>query len=151
MKQATAGAVISVGQLEIRFLIESAESNGSLTMFECFVPAGARVPAPHSHDGFEETVYGLEGTATWTIAGERVELDPGQAFCIPRGAIHGFANHLGTDARFLATATPGVFGPDYFRELSEVLAGNPGGPPDPAAIAVAMRRHGLTVAPPASR
>ena len=151
MEQATADAVIPVGQLEIRFLIESTQSNGSLTMFECFVPAGARVPAPHSHDGFEETIYGLEGASTWTIAGETVELGPGEALCVPRGAVHGFVNGRDADARFLAVATPGVFGPAYFRELSEVLAGFTDGPPDPAAVAAVMGRHGLTVAPPASR
>lgn len=149
MRQATADAAIVVGQLEIRFLIESQDSNGSLTMFECSVPAGAKVPAPHSHDGFEETIYGLVGVSTWTIAGETVELAAGEALCVARGAVHGFENHLKADARFLAIATPGVFGADYFRELSQVLAGFAGGPPDPAAIAQVMRRHGLTPAPPA--
>lgn len=148
MKHATADAAIAVGQLEIRFLIESADSDGSLTMFECFVPAGAKVPAPHSHDGFEETIYGLEGVSTWTIDGERVELAPGEAVCVGRGAVHGFANHLDTNARFLAIATPGVFGADYFNELSDVLAGPTGRPPDPAAIAAVMRRHGLSPVAP---
>jgi quercetin dioxygenase-like cupin family protein len=30
------------------------------------------MPAPHSHDGFEETIYGLEGVSAWTIDGETV-------------------------------------------------------------------------------
>jgi hypothetical protein len=46
--------------------------------------------------------------------------------------------------RFLAIATPGVFGPRYFQDLAELLA--PGGPPDPAAIGAVMRHHGLTPA-----
>jgi hypothetical protein len=33
-------------------------------MFEFVVPRDARVPAPHSHDAFEETLYGLEGVAS---------------------------------------------------------------------------------------
>ncbi len=40
MKHATTDAAIVVGQLEIRFLIESEDSSGTLTMFECAVPAG---------------------------------------------------------------------------------------------------------------
>ncbi len=40
--------------------------------------------------------------------------------------------------------------PDYFREIHEVLASTPGGPPDMAKVAKVMRRHGLTPAPPAS-
>ena len=59
---------IKIGQLAIRFLVESEESGGSVAIFEFDVPAGAKVPAAHSHDGYEETIYGLEGVLTWTIA-----------------------------------------------------------------------------------
>src|SRR5215213_1593542 len=101
---------ITVGAFGVRFLIEAADSNGSAAVFECSVPANARMPAPHSHDGFEETIYGLEGVSSWTIDGETIEIGPGEAISVPRGAIHGFANRAGTDARFLAITTPGVFG-----------------------------------------
>jgi quercetin dioxygenase-like cupin family protein len=40
------------------------------------------MPAPHSHDGFEETIYGLEGVSTWTIDGETTEIAPGEALCV---------------------------------------------------------------------
>ncbi len=40
--------------------------------------------------------------------------------------------------------TPGILGPDYFRELATILDAAAGGPPDLAAIAAVMRRHGLT-------
>jgi quercetin dioxygenase-like cupin family protein len=147
MNQATENDTIAVGALGVRFLIEAADSNGSAAVFECYVPANARMPAPHSHDGFEETIYGLEGTTTWTIDGETVEIGPGEAVCVPRGRIHGFENHGSVDAKFLAVATPAVFGAAYFREIGEVLAASAGGPPDLAAIGAVMRRHGLTPAP----
>jgi quercetin dioxygenase-like cupin family protein len=142
---------ISVGPIEIRFLVEAEDSGGSVTVFECEVPVDARVPAPHSHDGFEETIYGLRGTSVWTIDGDEVEIGPGDAVCIKRGSIHGFANRGETETTFLAIATPGIFGPDYFKEVGEVIAASAGGPPDLAAIAEVMRRHGLTPAPPVSR
>ena len=116
-------------------------------VFECYVPADSRMPAPHSHDGFEETIYGLEGTTTWTIDSETVDVGPGEAVCVRRGQIHGFENHGDIDATFLAIATPAVFGPAYFREIAEVLAASAGGPPNLAAIGEVMRRHGLTPAP----
>jgi hypothetical protein len=68
--------------------------------------------------------------------------------CVRRGQIHGFSNQGEIDARFLAIATPGVFGPAYFREIAEVLAASAGGPPNLPALAEVMRRHGLTPAPP---
>jgi quercetin dioxygenase-like cupin family protein len=142
--------MIQVGALSVRFLIEAADSNGSVSMFECFVPADSRMPAPHSHDAFEETIYGLKGVTTWRVDGRTVDIRPGEALCIPRGAVHGFDNSGAEDAKFLAVSTPGVMTPDYFREVHDVLAATAGGPPDPAKIAEVMRRHGLTPAPPAS-
>jgi quercetin dioxygenase-like cupin family protein len=141
---------IQVGALSVRFLVEAADSNGSASIFECFVPAEGKMPVPHSHDAFEETIYGLEGITTWTVDGRTLDIRPGEAFCVPRGAVHGFDNHGAEDAKFLAIASPGVMTPDYFREIHEVLASNPGGQPDVAKMAEVMRRHGLTPAPPAS-
>jgi quercetin dioxygenase-like cupin family protein len=137
---------IPVGPLGVRFLVEADDSNGSVTVFECDVPADARMPAPHSHDAFEETVYGLEGRTTYTVAGETIELDPGDSLCIRRGVVHAFANHGSGEARFLAIISPGVFGSAYFVEVAEVIAASAGGPPDLAAIGEVMRRHGLTPA-----
>ena len=148
MNQATK-ETITVGELGVRFLVESSDSNGSVSVFECYVTANSKMPAPHSHDAFEETIYGLEGVTTWTIDGESIEIGVGEAVCVPRGAIHGFENRGGADATFLAIASPGVFGPDYFREIGEVLAASAGGPPDVAALMEVMRRYGLTPAPPA--
>jgi quercetin dioxygenase-like cupin family protein len=137
---------IRVGEMAIRFLLEGAQSNGSMAVFEFGVPAGSRVAAAHSHDGFEETIYGLEGSLVWTVEGEPHDVGPGEVLCIPRGAVHQFANVGALDARALAIVTPGILGPDYFREVAEVLDSAQSGPPDLAAIAAAMRRHGLTPA-----
>jgi quercetin dioxygenase-like cupin family protein len=136
---------ITVGQITVRFLLEGDDTEGAVAMFEFDVPAGARVPVPHSHDGYEETVYGLSGTLTWTVEGDVTEVGSGEALCIRRGAVHHFEN-LGTaDATALAVVTPGILGAGYFREL-EALVRDAGGPPDPAAMAAVMRRHGLTPA-----
>ena len=134
----------------MRFLVDADDSGGSVTVFECRVPAGVEAPAPHSHDAFEETIYGLEGVSTWTIDGRAHEIRPGEAVCISRGSIHGFANAGDADATFLAVATPGLFGPAYFHEIGEVVAAAKGGPPDLSAIGAVMRRHGLTPAQPAT-
>jgi quercetin dioxygenase-like cupin family protein len=141
---------IMVGELSVRFLVEAADSDGSASVFECYVPANSQMPMPHSHDGFEETIYGLEGATTWTIDGETVDVGPGHAVCVRRGQVHGFQNLTDLDATFLAIATPGVFGPAYFREIRDVLAASVGGPPDHVAIAQLMRRHGLRPAPSAT-
>ena len=139
---------IQVGALGVRFVVEAADSTGSVSVFECFVPANGSMPAPHSHDAFEETIYGLQGVTSWIVDGRAVEVAVGDALCIRRGAIHGFQNAGAEDAKFLAIASPGVMSPDYFREIHEVLAATGGGRPDPALLGEVMRRHGLTPAPP---
>jgi quercetin dioxygenase-like cupin family protein len=137
---------IEVGAMGVTFLVEASDSGGSVSVFECRVPAASRMPAPHSHDAFEETIYGLEGATPWTVESRTVEIGVGDAVCIPRGAVHAFLNTGADDARFLAIASPGVMGPDYFREVHGVLAAAGGGPPDLARLGEVMRRHGLSPA-----
>jgi quercetin dioxygenase-like cupin family protein len=138
---------IDVGGITIRFVVEGEESAGQVAVFEFRVPAGAKVPAAHSHDAYDETIYGLEGTLTWTLEGTPTEVGAGEALVIPRGAVHRFDNGGDVDARALAVVTPGTLGPDYFREVGAVLDAASGGPPDLAAVAEVMRRHGLTPHP----
>ncbi|HKC22455.1 MAG TPA: cupin domain-containing protein [Gaiellaceae bacterium] len=137
---------ISIGQLAIRFLLEGKQSGGSVTIFEFDVPAGAAVPAAHSHDAYEETVYGLEGVLTWTVDGTPVDVSAGEVLHIRRGEVHRFDNTHPVDAKALAVVTPGILGPEYFREVAAVIDASAGGPPDLAAIGAVMRRHGLTPA-----
>jgi quercetin dioxygenase-like cupin family protein len=143
---ATTREEITVEGMAIRFLIEGSQSAGSVAIFEFDVPAGARIAGAHSHDGYDETIYGLEGVLTWTIEGTPTEVGSGEAVFIPRGAVHHFENRGDLDARALAIATPGSIGPDFFREVGAVLDAAAGGPPDLAALGAVMRQHGLTPA-----
>jgi quercetin dioxygenase-like cupin family protein len=138
---------IKVGQMAIRFLVEGEESGGSVAVFEFDVPTGAKVAAAHSHDGYDETIYGLEGVLAWTLEGVSVDVGPGEALFIPRGTVHHFDNTSDVDAKALAIVTPGILGPDFFREVAAVLDASAGGPPDVMALGQVMRRHGLTPAP----
>jgi quercetin dioxygenase-like cupin family protein len=138
---------IKVGEMAIRFLVDGGQSAGSVAVFEFDVPAGATVAAAHSHDGYEETIYGLDGVLTWTLEGSTVDVGAGEALFIPRGVVHQFDNAGAVDARALAIVTPGILGPDYFREVAAVIDAAAGGPPDFAAVGAVMKRHGLTPAP----
>lgn len=140
---------IRLGPLAVRFLITGENSNGSVAAFELIVPGAQRLAAPaHSHDRYEETIYGIDGVLTWTVDGKPIDVGPGQALCIPRGAIHRFDNDGSQDVRALCVITPAVLGPQYFREIAEVMRAAAGGPPDRAKMAEIMHRHGLTPAAP---
>jgi len=113
---------IRLGPLTVRFLLTGDNSAGSIAAFEVIVPAGQRLAAPaHSHDHYEETIYGVEGVLTWTVDGKQIDVGPRQALCIPRGAIHRFDNHGSTDAKALCVITPVAIGPEYFREVAELI------------------------------
>src|SRR3954464_4103599 len=93
---------IRLGPLTVRFLISGDDSAGTVAAFELDVPAAQRLAAPaHSHDHFEETIYGIEGVLTWTVDGRQIDVGPGQALCIPRGAVHRFDNNGDQDAKAL--------------------------------------------------
>ncbi len=136
---------IRIGQMAIRFLVDGTESNGSVSVFEFDVPAGARVPVAHRHDGYDETVYGVRGTLTWMVEGSTTDIGPGEALLVPRGVVHNFVNNGDVDATALAIVTPGLLGAGYFHDLAATIT--PGAPPDLAAIAAVMQKHGLTPAP----
>jgi quercetin dioxygenase-like cupin family protein len=133
---------IRVGAFVIRFLVEAEATAGTAALFEFDLPAGAPMPPPHSHDRYEETIYGVRGTTTWIVDGVTRDVGPGEALCIPRGAVHHFQNTGAEDATALAVVTPGLLGPAYFRELAAIM--NVEGPPDVGAALDVMRRHGLT-------
>jgi quercetin dioxygenase-like cupin family protein len=140
--------IIRLGPLAVRFLVTGEQANGSVAVFELSVPGAQRLTAPaHSHDHYEETIYGIEGVLTWTVDGKRIDVGPGQALCIPRGAIHRFDNNGSQDVKTLCVISPAAIGPQYFRESAEVIKAAAGGPPDRVKMAEIMRRHGLTPAP----
>jgi quercetin dioxygenase-like cupin family protein len=145
---------IHIGPLGIRFLLTGDDTKGSVSVFEVTVPAGQKLAAPaHQNDAYEETLYGIEGVLTWTIDGKPIAVGPGQAVCIPRGAVHRFDNFGTRDAKQLSIVTPAIMGPAYFREAREVVTAAAGGPPDAAKMVEVFRRHGMTIAtpPPAGR
>ncbi len=90
---------IRVGQVGIKFLLEAAGTNGSMAMFEFAVPVGAKVPLPHYHKEYDETIYGVEGVVTFTVDDKLVDIGPGESCFIPRGAVHGFNNRKQTDVQ----------------------------------------------------
>jgi quercetin dioxygenase-like cupin family protein len=131
---------IRIGGLGIRFLQTKDETGGMLDVFECVAQPNARMPVPHFHESWDETVYGLEGTMSFVVDGKPVPLGPGEVLFIRRGVVHGFTNDTPTATKCLCVLTPGVLGPGYFQEIAAAMAA---GPPDPAVMMGIMKKHGL--------
>ena len=77
--------LIKVGQMEIRYLVDGAQSGG-LGLFEMKVPAGAHVPPPHSHTDNEECVYVLEGVLRYSSTTKPATCSPVNGCLRPRVA-----------------------------------------------------------------
>ena len=119
------------------FLSEAADVN----IFKCIVPPEARTPVPHYHEKFDETVKSLVGITTVILDGKTIQLNPGDSIVIRRGAVHQIANKTSDTIEFLCEIRPGIFGYEYFRDISTII--NVDGPPDIERFKKTMRSHGL--------
>ena len=135
---------IHVGQLVIRYLVDSSH-DGGLGVFELEVPPGSNVPPPHSHTNNQEIVYVLEGRLRYSVDAESRDLAPGETMFTRKGAVHGFSNPFATTARALIMMSPDV-GAQYFRDVAAIV--NTPGPPDKAALVSVMSRYGLELPAP---
>lgn len=57
--------------------------------------------------------------------------------------MHHFDNDTEQDVKTLCVITPAAIGPQYFREMAELLQASAGGLPDRAKALEIMLRHGL--------
>lgn len=132
---------IHVGNLSVTFLKSRHETCGHADIFEVTVPPHAHLNVAHLHRDYDETIIGMNGTTTWTIDGKKVQVGPGQQLHIPRGVAHNYVNTSLTTARMLCILTPGMIGPEYFRELAAAI--DPAGNANISAITAVMERYGV--------
>ena len=137
--------IIDLGSLKLKFLQSKDDTAGSIDMFEMTLQPNARMPIPHYHDRWDETIYGLVGTTTWRVDGKDIELTSGETVFIKRGIVHGFTNRTSAPATCLCALSPGVLGKQYFKDIAALLTA---GTPDPAKMKETMLRYGLIPAPP---
>lgn len=138
---------IKMGGLTLEFLHSKDDTDNSLDVFRMTVQPQARVPAPHYHESWDETVYGLDGKLAFILDGQANDLEPGQSIFIKRGVVHHFRNDDEAPATCLCILTPGVLGPAYFRELAALISA---GPPDPAVVREIMTRYRLVPVAPSA-
>lgn len=132
--------IINLGAIQLTFLQSKDDTAGSLDLFEMTLQPNARMPIPHYHDRWDETIYGLSGISTWRIDGQDSDVAPGETVFIRRGVVHGFTNRSARPATCLCMLSPGVLGPQYFKEMAALLSADT---PDPARMKETMLRYGL--------
>ena len=132
--------IINFGALQLTFLQSKDDTAGSLDLFEMTLQPNARMPIPHYHDRWDETIYGISGISTWRIDGKDKDVAPGETVFIKRGMVHGFTNRSVRPTTCLCILSPGVLGQQYFKEMAALLST---GTPDPVKMKETMLRYGL--------
>jgi quercetin dioxygenase-like cupin family protein len=132
---------IRLGEISVTFLKTRHETGDAFDLFELTMPAFHRVPLPHIHRKYDETIFGVDGTLTWTLDGKPTEVRRGVTLFIPRGTPHSYANPTHIPGRVLCLQTPGVMGPEYYLELAALYLHSRH--PNLAGIGAVMSRYGV--------
>lgn len=113
------GEILSIAGGSYRIIIAGEQTGGEFAVVEMTVPPGAG-PNPHSHDGFTETFYVLEGEVHFKSESGTYTAQKGAFVTIPKGGIvHGFKNLSNSTARLLCTVMPaGLEG--FFQEAASI-------------------------------
>src|SRR4029453_16471826 len=73
----------------------------SFAVMESVIPPFWPGPGLHLHRAYDEAVYVLDGTVTFTLDGVEHTCPAGSCVFMPRGVSHGFANPSAAPARIL--------------------------------------------------
>lgn len=131
---------IRVGEMNVTFIKTRHETDGAFDLFELTIPPFGRLPLPHIHRKYDETIFGVNGTMTWTVCDVPHQIRRGSSLFIPRNTPHFYANLTHKTARILCLQTPGILGPEYYHEIASCFQA---GHPDLAHMGAIMSRHGV--------
>ena len=129
-------------------LLSSDDTNGESTIMRFTIPVGMGPPL-HSHDQ-QETVYVVDGTATYHVGGELIDAEPGAIFHFPPGTEETWEPK--TTTTVVATYRPGGID-KFFAKLGERATRRevppaPTSPPDVERLAQEGAKFGLHIQGP---
>jgi quercetin dioxygenase-like cupin family protein len=131
--------------------VSGEQTGGAFSLTDNLARRGDGSPV-HVHDRDDETFIVLDGELRVLVGEDDSTAGPGTVAVLPRRLRHAYVVTSAT-ARFLSLHTPAGF-ERFAAEVGEpapalTLPAEPTEPPDPAALAQAAARHGITIlAPP---
>ncbi|MGE3806876.1 MAG: cupin domain-containing protein [Gemmataceae bacterium] len=154
LRLSTEGRTVAVVGDVYRFLATGAETNGSYSLWEAFVPPGGG-PPPHVHAREEEGFYVLEGTITFWAEGKSVTASAGTFVHMPVGQPHSFKNESTQMARMLISVAPAGLEEMFFECGVPLAEGATTAPPPTQAeidklLAIAPR-YGIEIQLPSGK
>ena len=136
------GNTLNVLGMPLRFLCDAKNTDGTWSLMEEDIPAGAG-PPPHRHD-WDEAYYVIEGALDFEIDGKPVRVERGDFAYLPRNTVHAFKGGSSSPTRVLIFAVPAhssAFFEDVNREIRKL-------PDDLAKMPTIGQRHGIEFMPP---
>jgi mannose-6-phosphate isomerase-like protein (cupin superfamily) len=100
----------------ITFVRTAADTGGKELVIEAEMTPGAFIPS-HRHLHQAEAWDVLEGSGTFTVAGEKRNVGAGERLLVPAGTAHGLRNRSGSLLRARATLTPALRTEELFERL----------------------------------
>jgi mannose-6-phosphate isomerase-like protein (cupin superfamily) len=119
------GKTYQLGRLTLIFKTTAADTNSAYTLCEAFEPAGWSA-ALHRHSTYDETHIICEGRYACELAGQRLELGPGDMMFVPGGTPHSVKNLGPESGRELIISSPGGVFEAFIDEAAAALS--PDGP-----------------------
>jgi mannose-6-phosphate isomerase-like protein (cupin superfamily) len=119
------GRAYPMGPLSAVFKADGAESHGLYSISEWWLEPHTEGPGAHSHPE-DDVFYVIEGTVSFFVESDWVEVSKGGFVLAPGGLPHDFANRGTERAGFLNISAPGNFEEQmpriskWFRERAEV-------------------------------
>jgi quercetin dioxygenase-like cupin family protein len=151
--KAQAGTGLSVVGDSYRIVISGKETEGAYAVIEMLVPTGGG-PGPHSHAGFQESFYVLDGEVEIKTEDGTYIAGKGCFANIPVGGlVHSFKNKTEKVAHLWCVAVPAGL-EDFFEEIGNPVPFGTFAPPlsmDPDAmkkLQAIAEKHGQKLFPP---
>jgi quercetin dioxygenase-like cupin family protein len=147
------GETLSVVGDNYRVLVSGKQTNGAFSTIDMLVPPQSG-PGPHSHAGFHESFYIVEGEVEVHSEAGSYLATKGSFVVIPKGGVvHYFKNKSDKMAHLLCTVVPAGL-EEFFEEIGQPVAAGEFLPPPPMdpdslrKLQAIAEKHGQKVYPP---
>jgi len=143
------GIVLDRGDVLIKFLETTAETNGELHAQEARYVANSKYPPYHCHPQQDERFQIIEGGLEFTLDGEQRTVRAGDEVKIARGVYHKARNPFDQPAIVRWETRPAMRSGEMYRDLYTAAAKHGGKPPLHEAAAILREyRHEFRLAKP---
>jgi quercetin dioxygenase-like cupin family protein len=107
----------------IRLLADGSDTAGAFSIIRVDLRPGRDGAAPHSHMGFSELLYVMDGDVEILSCDRISAAHAGDLVVVPPGTAHAFGALASGPASLLAVISPGIDRFQYFRHLAAVANG----------------------------